>query len=372
MAVTGLRKAIARYEAPTAGCIAALLALTGCLGTPGASDRRGGLWVNPDNPAARHAREQRRAGRYGDAELMRRIADEPMAEWLGPHPRERVRFVTESAARAHRTPVLVAYHIPYRDCGHYSAGGAKNDREYLDWIREIVSGIGDRKAIVVLEPDAVAQVVDGCVPKRLRAPRLALLRDAVAMLSAPPGAQVYLDAGNPGWIRNTQRLVEPLWESGIEQADGFSLNVSNFQPTRVTRAYGRRLSTQLGGAHFIIDTSRNGNGPLARGGDGADDAKGGAKDDAKGGGRSGGHFGTGTGTGTRNRVVGGEENWCNPPGRALGEPPSTRTGDPSVDAYLWIKRPGESDGTCNGGPPAGRWWSKYALGLARNAKARHR
>jgi endoglucanase len=34
---------------------------------------------------------------------------------------------------------------------------------------------------------------------------------------------------------------------------------------------------------------------------------------------------------------------------------------------LWIKRPGESDGTCNGGPSSGKWWPEYALGLAQLA-----
>lgn len=53
-----------------------------------------------------------------------------------------------------------------------------------------------------------------------------------------------------------------------------------------------------------------------------------------------------------------------PPGRALGEVPTTRTGDELVDAYLWVKRPGESDGDCKGGPKAGAWWPEYALGLA--------
>nr|ABK58684.1 unknown [Streptomyces fradiae] len=33
-----------------------------------------------------------------------------------------------------------------------------------------------------------------------------------------------------------------------------------------------------------------------------------------------------------------------------------------------IKRPGDSDGPCRGGPEAGQWWPDYALGLARNAK----
>lgn len=57
-----------------------------------------------------------------------------------------------------------------------------------------------------------------------------------------------------------------------------------------------------------------------------------------------------------------------PPGRALGTPPTTKTADPLIADYLWIKRPGESDGTCKGGPKAGAWWPSYALGLARGAK----
>lgn len=54
-------------------------------------------------------------------------------------------------------------------------------------------------------------------------------------------------------------------------------------------------------------------------------------------------------------------------GRALGARSTGLTGDPAVDAYLWIKNPGEPDGTCNGGPAAGQWWPAYALGLAQRA-----
>ena len=81
----------------------------------------------------------------------------------------------------------------------------------------------------------------------------------------------------------------------------------------------------MGGKHFVVDTSRNGLGPTPDG------------------------------------------QWCNPPGRALGAAPTLETGDPAADAFLWIKRPGESDGACNGGPSAGTWWADYALGLARRA-----
>jgi endoglucanase len=125
-----------------------------------------------------------------------------------------------------------------------------------------------------------------------------------------------------------------LQQAGIESAAGFALNTSNFQWTDDSVAYGVAISDAIGaeeGTHFVVDTSRNGNGPLR--GDRA-------------------------------------QAWCNPPGRALGTPPTTDTGDPVVDAYLWIKRPGESDGQCRGGPAAGQWWADYALGLARNSKPR--
>ncbi|WP_055553306.1 glycoside hydrolase family 6 protein [Streptomyces sp. NBRC 110028] len=334
-------KSVVRRLLTVVACGAVAVApLSGCqLSDP--PPRRSGLWVNPNGPAARHVRAREEEGKNGarnnDAELIRRIAQQPVAEWLGPQPpRERVRLITESAARTGTTPVLVAYNIPHRDCGGHSAGGAANGASYRGWIEQIALGIGDREAIVVLEPDAVAQVVDRCVPRRAVGPRLALLRDAVAAFAALPRVRVYLDAGNAGWITNPARLMAPLLKSGIEQADGFSLNVANFQRTGRTKAYGHRLSRAVGGAHFVIDTSRNGNGPLRRGGAARHEPR-------------------------------TEKAWCNPPGRALGHPPSTRTGDRLVDAYLWIKRPGESDGTCNGGPPAGRWWPEYALGLARNA-----
>ncbi|MFG2519105.1 glycoside hydrolase family 6 protein [Streptomyces sp. NPDC048527] len=56
------------------------------------------------------------------------------------------------------------------------------------------------------------------------------------------------------------------------------------------------------------------------------------------------------------------------PAALWAPPPTTLTGDDTLDAYLWIKRPGESDGTCRGGPSAGQWWPQYALGLAGAAK----
>ena len=154
------------------------------------------------------------------------------------------------------------------------------------------------------------------------------MRFAVRTLSARPRTSVYLDAGNAGWIRTSSRLVGPLRQAGIRAADGFALNVANFYRTGTSVRYGRALSRQLGGAHFVVDTSRNGNGPTGKDHEGP--------------------------------------KWCNPPGQALGDYPTTDTGQRLVDAYLWIKVPGESDGTCRGAPSAGQWWPQYALELVRN------
>ncbi|WP_320784244.1 glycoside hydrolase family 6 protein [Streptomyces sp. CRN 30] len=295
---------------------------------PGA---RSPFWVDPASPAVRQIQEWRRQGRTRDAELLRRIADQPAALWpAGDHPEPTITAATRAAAREGRTPVFVAYNIPHRDCGQHSAGGASDAAVYRDWIGRFADALGDSEAIVVLEPDAVAHIVDGCTPPAHHAEREQLLGEAIARLKQQPRTRVYLDAGNPDWIEEPWKLVEPLRRAGVAAADGFSLNVANFQTDATAKEYGLGLSAQLDGKHFVVDSSRNGNGPLA---------------------------------GERG------ETWCNPPGRALGTRPTADTGEPVLDAYLWIKRPGESDGECRGGPPAGQWWPEYALGLARGSRA---
>ncbi|MGW1771076.1 glycoside hydrolase family 6 protein [Streptomyces sp. NPDC002104] len=287
------------------------------------------FWVDPQSDAARQVAAWEAQGRNGDAQVLRRIADRPMALW-GPagDPGPEIRRAGASARKAGRTLVLVAYNIPYRDCGQHSAGGAKDAAAYRSWIGAFADNIADTNALVVLEPDAVPHLVDGCTGAGHRDERLQLLSEAVDRLKRNKNTKVYLDAGNPAWIPDQRKLVDPLYKAGLDHADGFALNVSNFQPSAAGRAYGAALAKATKGKHFVIDTSRNGDGPLP-----------GDRDQA----------------------------WCNPPGRALGTPPTAGTGDPLVDAYLWVKRPGESDGSCRGGPPAGKWWPDYALGLARRA-----
>ena len=182
----------------------------------------------------------------------------------------------------------------------------------------------------VLEPDGLPQMSD-CLNAQKRQERIEMIRYAVDTLTALPGAAVYLDAGHSNWMPAAE-IAPLLMAAGIDKADGFSLNVSNYQSTAgPPEVRPRRLGARRRQAlHHRHRPQRQ---RPAHGFDKKD-----------------------------------ERNWCNPDGRALGTPPTTNTGDPLCDAFFWLKPPGESDGTCNKGPAAGVWWPQKALEMARNAK----
>lgn len=285
------------------------------------------LWVDPQSPVAQAAATLRASGRHTDADALKPITSQPVATWLtDDDPVPLARRVIRQAEVAGALPVLVLYHRPHRDCGNYSAGGSPDSTAYAQWIATIADTIGSRRAVVILEPDAVPQLLSGeCATSADET--YAMLAAAVERLSANEHALIYLDAGHPGWIADTDRLAEALRRSGIEHAHGFSLNVSNFASDAANQEYGDRLSAALGGTQYVIDTSRNG---------------------------------TGTPPASGNQV----DSWCNPPGAALGADPQIGPERAYAIARLWIKVPGESDGNCRPGePPAGEFWFDYAQRL---------
>jgi endoglucanase len=281
-----------------------------------------GLYIDPNSHAARQAKAWRN-NRPEDAALMDVLAAQPTANWFGDWNQNiynDVHHVVSEAAGQNATPVLVAYNIPARDCGGYSAGGANSPSGYTAWIELFASAIGSNRVIVILEPDALAGM--GCLNSQDQRTRLNLISNAVDRLKINPAAKVFIDAGHSGWI-DSLKMASDLQAANIARADGFALNVSNFNSNDESINYGLQISDKLGGKQFVIDTSRNGNGSNGE--------------------------------------------WCNPSGRAIGTKPTFRTGSAVIEAFLWIKRPGESDGNCNGGPGAGQWWADYALQLIRNA-----
>ena len=228
------------------------------------------------------------------------------------------------AAAQHAVPLLVLYAFPYRGCGNDATGGLAGAAAYERWIGQVVAGIGGGKAAVILEPDALAQYTQlHCLSPAKHRDRLMVVRRAVEQLVRLPSTAVYVDAGNSRWQPATV-MASLLRAVGVGQARGFALNVSNFDSTAAEESYGDSLSALLHGAHYVIDTSRNGSATATT--------------------------------------------WCNPPGQALGAPPTAGTGNSLVDALLWIKPPWASDGACHGGPPSGMFWLSYALSLAANAR----
>jgi endoglucanase len=257
-------------------------------------------------------------GGKGSEPLLDKICSNPQGSWInGGDARGAVSSIVGKAGSS--LPLLVAYNIPNRDCGGASGGGAADSSAYKGWIDSFAGAIGSHPVAVILEPDALAH--GECADDRFET-----LAYAVTALKKQAGAHVYIDAGHAGWV-DAGTMAGRLKSANIAAADGFSLNVSSFQSNADSISYGSSISSQVGGKPFVIDTSRNGKGP-----------NGGA--------------------------------WCNPPGRGLGSKPGSPTGNPLVHAFLWVKRPGESDGSsgdCNGGPGAGQWFQSYAVELCQNA-----
>ncbi len=423
----------------------------------------------PDKDAVKQIASELKARHLPNALKLGAMVATPQAAWFTSGTPKQVRSdVDKTMCEADRTrtvPVLVAYNIPFRDCAQYSAGGAVDTAAYEAWIDGFAAGIGKRRAVVVLEPDSLGIIPwsgDWCQPtvtdsagNTTPAPgadpatRYLQLNYAVDKLAAAaPNALVYLDGTHSGWL-NVGDASTRLASAGVARAEGFFLNISNYQITGNLAQYGTWISeclayatsvnpgdfgscpnqywngaplpsliaqingewngTALDGygawsdttttvdlntsginlryanmlgtttptARFIIDTSRNAHGPL----DGAQFAAAPYNQPA---------------SVTASLTSG---NWCNPPGAGLGLRPTANTGVALLDAYLWVKIPGESDGSCDiaGGarawdytvynpwaltgdaqnhfdplwgmvdPAAGAWFPQQALQLAQNA-----
>ena len=318
-----------------------------------------------------------------------------------------VKQTMAAAALEHRVPVLVSYNLPFRDCAQYSAGGATDAAAYQAWIDGMAAGIGKGEAVVILEPDGLGLIpynttingnAEWCKPTVTdasgasvpapgadEATRYALINYAVdSFAKNAPKAKVYLDATHSSWL-GVGEAASRLERAGVRRARGFFLNVSNYRLTSDSTQFGTWISMALatalsaqpwaydanGNFHydwlpsqydpatnyttinysaeyaatvtsgiqgfqlgtvvstipFVIDTSRNGKGPLNT----APYALAPYNQPAS--------------------VISSlnSGNWCNPFGAGLGLRPTPNTGVALVDAYLWVKTPGESDGACASG-----------------------
>ncbi|GIJ84027.1 hypothetical protein Asppvi_002860 [Aspergillus pseudoviridinutans] len=277
--------------------------------------------------------------------------------------------------------IFVVYNLPDRDCAALASngelviagGGIEKYKVYIDSIREHIDNYPDTQIILVIEPDSLANLVTNmAVPKCANAhdAYLECTNYALTKLTAPNVA-MYLDAGHAGWlgwpanIAPAAELYASVYKNASSPASvrGLVTNVANYNAFIATtcpsytqgnavcdeKSYINNFAPQLASAgfdaHFIVDTGRNGKQPTGQ-------------------------------------LAWGD--WCNVIGTGFGARPTTDTGDKLVDAFVWVKPGGESDGTSDTSakrydahcgledalkpaPEAGTWFQAYFEQLLRSA-----
>jgi len=296
----------------------------------------GARWyLDHGDDAQRQMRYWRRTGQTRAADILAKLADEPQTEHFGSFSfniRASLRTYLDSVRRG-TVPILSTYELPHLGCTHTSDTPAEVGA-FRHWYATFAYGIGRRRAVVFLEEDALITV--GCLSRAGLAVRMSELDYATRLLGLLPHTVTYLDAGAADGDPSPYRMASLLRRAGIRHLRGFFLNASHFDWTNNELRYGNKVAKILH-THFVVSTSQNGHGPLH----------------------------------PPDRVKNGNEVLCNPPGRGLGPRPTTHTGDPYADAFMWIGIPGRSDGACYpGDPPNGTWFPAYALELALNANGR--
>lgn len=359
------------------------------------------LYVNPAWQERVLATADDYAGKDKDlADAMREVADQPTAVWLdriaaiegtddAPGLREHLdAALAQREGDAPMVVTLVIYDLPGRDCYALASNGelpatddglATYKADYIDAIADILAEprYNGLRIAAVIEPDSLPNLVTNANEPACQkaAP---YYKDGVAYaldaLHALPQVYTYLDAAHSGWLGwdnnaagtvNVFADVAHLTEDGFNSVDGFVTNTANttpleepflkdpnasaddgqqlksakfyeFNPLFDEADWTADLHRRLVNAGFpasigmVIDTSRNGWG---------------GPDRPTNAGSASGLDAYVNESRVDRRVHRGA--WCNPDGAGLGRLPQALPDgypDSHLDAFLWVKPPGESDG----------------------------
>jgi cellulose 1,4-beta-cellobiosidase len=325
------------------------------------------------------------------------IADQPTFVWMdriaaieGTDRGRGLRaHLDEALAQGANLFQMVTYNLPGRDCAALASNGEltlddldRYQSEFIDPIAEILSdpAYADIRIVNVVEIDSLPNLITNVSPRPTSTPQCdealasGVYVDGVAYalgtLGAIPNVYNYVDIGHHGWLgwddnfqpfANLIREVVNTAPASGADLHGFASNVANygaleepyFDVTDVVggqrirevaggwidwnnyidelsyvRAYQPVLSSAVGHqVSMVIDTSRNGwGGPERPTGTSSSTDPITYMDESR----------------TDRRIHLG--NWCNQAGAGIGERPQASPTS-GVDAYVWVKPPGESDGS---------------------------
>ncbi|MFE9856355.1 glycoside hydrolase family 6 protein [Streptomyces sp. NPDC005780] len=323
------------------------------------------------------------------------IADTPAFVWM-----DRIAAIGGSASamslREHLDTALdqganlfqvVIYDLPGRDCAALASNGelgpTELDRyknEYIDPISDILAdpAYASLRIVTIIEPDSLPNIVtnaggtagstDACATMKANGNYEKGIGYALHTLGAIPNVYNYIDAAHHGWLGWDSNMGPAATEfkkaatsegATVNDVAGFIVNTANYSAlkepnfkitdsvngTTVRQSkwidwnyytdeltFAQALRTLLVSEGFnsnigmLIDTARNGWGGSAR------------------------PTSAGPLTSVDAYVNGGRVdrrihagNWCNQSGAGIGERP-TAAPEAGIDAYVWAKPPGESDG----------------------------
>ncbi|EMD87617.1 glycoside hydrolase family 6 protein [Bipolaris maydis ATCC 48331] len=288
----------------------------------------------------------------------------------------------KNAAGANLMGTFVVYDLPDRDCAALASNGElkideggveKYKTQYIDKIAAIIKKYPDVKINLAIEPDSLANMVTNMgVQKCSRAAPYYKELTAYALKTLNfNNVDMYMDGGHAGWlgwdanIGPTAKLFAEVYKAAGSPRGvrGIVTNVSNYNALRVSscpsitqgnkncdeeryiNALAPLLKNEGFPAHFIVDQGRSGKVPT-------------------------------------NQQEWGD--WCNVSGAGFGTRPTTNTGNALIDAIVWVKPGGESDGTSDTSaarydahcgrnsafkpaPEAGTWFQAYFEMLLKNA-----
>jgi cellulose 1,4-beta-cellobiosidase len=322
------------------------------------------------------------------ANAIRKVKQYPTALWLDSIARvpevtgwlDQAKKQQEASGKPTLT-VIVLLNLPNRDCAANASSGElsikdggeeRYRKEFIDPIAAQLAARPDQPVVAMIEPDSLANMTTNMAYPKCAVSAEVYRRSVVYAIQKLhlPNVNVYLDAAHAGWLgwdvnRNKMASIfrKVLQDAGgYDMIRGFVTNVSNYthlsnrdgaaleltNPCPNELTYVKMLAETLAlygikGKGFVIDTSRNGRGGIRK------------------------HWGS----------------WCNVKGAGLGERPRAEP-IPGIDAYFWVKPPGESDGVsdpkeprydemCAGhdaapnAPQAGKWFDAYFVDLVRYA-----